>query len=170
MSITEEPLEAWFKREVLSHDEPLTRFLLRLWGSEDELADLRQEAYTRVYEAACAVKPHSPKAFLFTIARHLITDRVRRARAVAFYPCADEDIFAQLIDEISPEQQAAADAELQQLSCAMDMLTPKSREVLWLRRVQDFSQRETAVHLGVSEKTVEKHLSTGLRRLTELMR
>ena len=48
----EEPLDSWFKREILMHEEILMRFLARVWRRRDEMADIRQEAYARVYEAA----------------------------------------------------------------------------------------------------------------------
>ena len=47
----EEPLDSWFKREILSHEDILMRFLARVWSRRDELPDIRQEAYARVYEA-----------------------------------------------------------------------------------------------------------------------
>jgi RNA polymerase sigma-70 factor (ECF subfamily) len=164
-----ESLEVWFKREVLSHEEHLTRFLSRLWPRSDELADLRQEAYARVYEAAQKERPRQPKAFLFATARHLTTDRVRRERVVRFLTGGDDEVFNVLVDEVSPEQQVAAHGELSRLARALDQLTARSREVVWLRRVQQYSQKEVAERLGVSEKAVEKHLSIGVRRLAVLM-
>jgi RNA polymerase sigma-70 factor (ECF subfamily) len=35
--------------------------------------------------------------------------------------------------------------------------------VVWLRRVEQLSQREVAQRLGISEKTVEKHIAKGMR-------
>jgi DNA-directed RNA polymerase specialized sigma24 family protein len=58
----EEPLQSWFKREILCHEELLMRFLARTWPCRAEHADLRQETYARVYESALKVRPHQPKA------------------------------------------------------------------------------------------------------------
>lgn len=166
----EETLEVWFAREILSHDALLTCFISRFWPHRDELSDLRQEAYARVYQAARKSKPREPRAFLFATARHLMTDRVRRERTVAIYPCADTEVFCLLVDELSPEQQASAASDLKHLLRALGRLPPRNREVLWRRRVQEQSQREVAEQLGISEKTVEKHLSVGTRKLTELLK
>jgi hypothetical protein len=57
-----EPLDTWFKREILSHEEILVRFIRRVWPRSSEVADIRQEAYARVYEAARESRPHAPKA------------------------------------------------------------------------------------------------------------
>jgi len=165
-----EPLEVWFKREILSHEEMLMRFLARVWRNRDELTDIRQEAYARVYEASQKARPQAPKAFLFATARHLMADRVRRERIVSIRAGGDSDFLNVLVDEVTPERRASAGEELARLAHAFDRLTDKCREVVWLRRVKDLSQREVAEHLGLSEKTVEKHLRTGARLLAHYTR
>lgn len=166
----EEPLDLWFKREVLSHEEMLMRFLARVWPHRDELPDIRQEAYARVYEAAQKARPLAPKAFLFTTARHLMADRVRRERIVSIRAGGDTDFLNVLVDEVSPERRASVNEELVRLARAFDRLSAKCREVVWLRRVKELPQKEVAQRLGLSEKTVEKHLRTGARLLAHYTR
>ena len=76
----DDSLDEWFAREILVHEGALVAFLHRAWPDHAEVHDLRQEAYVRVYEAAARARPTAPRAFLFTTARHLITDRLRRWR------------------------------------------------------------------------------------------
>jgi RNA polymerase sigma factor (sigma-70 family) len=168
--VMEESLEIWFKREILGHEEMLMRFLARVWPHRDELSDIRQEAYARVYEAALKGRPQAPKAFLFTTARHLMADRIRRERIVSIRAGGDTDYLNVLVDEISPERRASAGEELARLARAFDRLSSKCREVVWLRRVKELSQKEVAEHLGLSEKTVEKHLRVGARLLAHYTR
>jgi len=165
----EEPLDVWFKREILSQEESLTRFLSRVWSRRDEVPDIRQESYARVYEAAQKERPQAPKAFLFTTARHLMVDRVRRERIVSIRAGGENEYLNVLVDEISPEQRVVADEELARLARAFDRLSTKCREVVWLRRVKELPQKEVAGRLGLSEKTVEKHLRTGARLLAKYM-
>lgn len=166
----DEPLDSWFKREILLHEEILMRFLARVWPRRDELADIRQEAYARVYEAAQRARPQAPKAFLFTIARHLMADRIRRERIVSIRAGGENEHLNVLVDEISPEQRVGANQELARLAQAFDRLSPSCREVIWLRRVKELSQKEVADHMGLAEKTVEKHLRQGARLLAHYMR
>ena len=67
-------LDNWFKREILTHEDSLVRYLLRTWPHRQDIVDLRQDTYGRVYEAAAKSRPQSPKAFLFATARNLMVD------------------------------------------------------------------------------------------------
>jgi RNA polymerase sigma factor (sigma-70 family) len=169
VAVMEEPLDSWFKREILSHEEILMRFLSRVWRRRDEVPDIRQESYARVYEAAQKSRPQAPKAFLFATAKHLMADRVRRERIVSIQAGGENEYLNVLIDEISPEQRVGANQELVRLARAFDRLSPKCREVMWLRRVKELSQKEVAARLALAEKTVEKHLRTGARLLAHYM-
>ena len=71
-------IDDWFMQDVLPLEPMLTRFLQRNWRNEAEIADLRQEAYARVYESARRELPLQVKPFLFQIARNLMIDRLRR--------------------------------------------------------------------------------------------
>src|SRR5687768_11848148 len=44
--------DAWFVHEILIHERTLMLFLQSRWPHRDELHDLRQEVYARVYESA----------------------------------------------------------------------------------------------------------------------
>lgn len=164
-----ESVKAWFVREVLVHEELLVNYLIRVWPRRDEVADLRQEIYIRVYQSGMTARPASAKAFLFATARHLMIDRIRRQRVIAIDTVGDLDALNVLIDEISPEQRVKARQELRRLAVAFDALPPKCRDTVWLRRVDQLSQNEVADRLGISPRTVEKHLMKGIRQLANAM-
>lgn len=160
-----ESLDLWFAREILVHEQALAHFLRRCWPHRDELHDLRQEVYVRVYEAAGKALPTTPKAFLFATARHLMADRVRRSRVVSIEAVGDFESLNVLIEEVTPERWSSGRQILKRLTEAFDRLPDRCREVIWLRRVEELSQKEVAMRLGISEKTVEKHLAKGVRLL-----
>lgn len=165
----DESLDNWFAREILSHEAALVRYLLRTWKNSDEVHDLRQEIYVRVYEAGARSRPVSPKSFLFTTARNLMADRVRRTRVVSIVAVGDLESLHVPVDSISPEQRINAYQELRHLAQAFDALPPRCREVVWMRRVEDVPQKEVASRLGISEKTVEKHVLKGVRLLADFL-
>jgi RNA polymerase sigma factor (sigma-70 family) len=156
-------LDDWFIREVLAHEAALVQYLARHWPRRDEVADLRQEVYVRVYEAAARALPTQPRAFVFTTARHLLADRARRGKVVSIEPMGDLEPLHVLVDEVSPERWCGGRQVLRRLADAFDRLPDRCREVVWLRRVEHLSQREVAHRLGISEKTVEKHIAKGMR-------
>jgi len=164
-----ESLDDWFKREVLPHEGGLRRYLSRVWPRGDEIADLCQETFARVYEAARVARPQSVRSFTFTTAHHLILDRIRRERVVSIEATGDVDALNVLVDEISPERRVSARQELKKLVRVFDRLPPRCRQIFWMRRVLDISQRDVAKRLGIHEKAVEKQVAKGGRLLVDWM-
>ena len=156
-------LDAWFAQEILVHEQALAYYLRRCWPHRDELHDLRQEVYVRVYESAGKALPTAPKSFLFTTARNLMADRLRRSRVVSIESVGDFEPLNVLIDEVTPERWSSGRQTLKRMAAAFDRLPDRCREVVWLRRVEELSQKEVAMQLGITEKTVEKQVAKGMR-------
>lgn len=163
----EEPLGQWFAREILVHEEGLTRFLLRSWPYRDEVHDLRQDTYVRVYEAARSARPGQPRAFLYATARNLMIDRVRHARVVPIEMMGDLEALNIPTDQPEPPEHAGTWQELRQLMEALDRLPDRCRAAVWLHKVEDLSYTDVALRQGVSVKTIEKQISKGLRYLAD---
>ena len=166
----EDSLDDWFIREILVHEETLVSYLLRRWPNRPDVNDLRQDTYVRVYEAAAKARPPVPKAFLFAVAAHLLADRMRRRRVVAIDAVGDIEALGVLVEEVSPERRISAHEELRRLAQAIDSLPPRCREVVWMRRVDDLPQKEVARRLGITEKSVEKHVMKGMKLLAAAFR
>ncbi|HEY4319231.1 MAG TPA: RNA polymerase sigma factor [Herbaspirillum sp.] len=164
-----ENLDDWFLMEVLPLEDALVRFLRRNSRSDDDVADLRQEVYVRVYEAAKIRKPDLVKPFVFSAARNLLIDRARRSQIVSIEAYADLDTLNLPIDDLTPERYAIGNEELRLLQNAMNELPIRCREVVKLRKIDGLSQREVAAHMGITEDTVEKQISKGVRALTEAL-
>ena len=98
-------LDGWFAREILVHEQALERYLRRRWPHPEEVHDLRQDTYVRVYEAAGKALPSAPKSFLFATARNLMTDRLRRAKVVPIFTVGEIDDLNVLVEDVSPERE-----------------------------------------------------------------
>lgn len=162
-------VDDWFVRDVLVLEPALMRFLKRHWREPAELADLRQETYARVYEAATKAIPAHAKAFVFMTARNLMIDRARRGRVVSIETVADFEALSVLGDEPSVEVALSSRQELAALCQAIDSLPPRCRDVVVMRKIEGRPQREVARALGIAEGTVEKQVSKGVRRLAEAL-
>jgi RNA polymerase sigma factor (sigma-70 family) len=158
-------LDQWFAMEVLPHEGLLRRYLLRVWRNPSEVADLIQEVYVRVYERARDQRPLKPKAFLFATARNLMTDELRRSPVVSIDTVQEIEGFDAMVDDLSPERRVSARQDLGRLANAFDLLSDKCRDVIWFRRVEGLSQRETADRMGLAEDAIESQLARGIRTL-----
>jgi len=165
--MNQDALDDWFMREVLPLEPMLTRFLQRNWRHEAEIGDLRQEAYARVYEAAKRERPQLVKPFLFQIARNLMIDRLRRQSVVSLESMVDVDWLNVSDDRPSSEAYVAARQELRLLQAALDKLPPRCRQVVLMRKVEGFSQREVAKEMGITIETVENQVAKGMRLLAQ---
>lgn len=163
----DQSIDLWFTAEILPHEAALTRYLTRVWPNRAEVSDLRQDVYVRVYESASRTRPTTPRAFLLTTARNLMIDRLRRERIVPIDFTEDLEALNVYVDEISPERRLSGREELQRLSQAFDALSDKCRSVMWLRRVEGLSQRDTATRLGMHEGAVESQMARGVRALAQ---
>jgi RNA polymerase sigma factor (sigma-70 family) len=162
-------LDDWFVREVLPHEAALLRYLARVWPNPADIQDIRHDAYVRILEGADRLRPIAPKSLLFTTARHLMIDRARRNRIVPIDLLEDLDSLNVLVDEVTPERRTSIRQQLITVTAAINRLPEKCREVLWLRRVENLSQKEIAGKLGVSEGTVEKHMMRAARLLVDFL-
>lgn len=164
-AMTAVDVEAWFVREVLPLESALMQFLQHNWRNEADIADLRQDVYERVCEAAQEHIPDHAKAFLFKTARNLLVDRVRRSQIVPIDVTSDFEALGIAWDAPDPESSVIARDELRRLQAALDRLPPRSREAVVLGRIEGLRGKEIAARMGVNESTVSIHLANGIRAL-----
>jgi RNA polymerase sigma-70 factor (ECF subfamily) len=162
-------VDAWFVREILPLEAALMQYLQHNWRNKSDIADLRQDIYVQVYESALKGLPESPKAFVFTSARHLLIRRMRREQIVPFEAVSDFDALGAAIETPGPENSVIARDELRRLQGAVDRLPPRAREAFVMQQVEGLSRREIAQRMGVSEKTVKTHLRDAGRALANIL-
>lgn len=167
-AMTPADVKRWFVREVLPLEAVLMHFLHQNWRNRAEIEDLRQDVYARVLEAARQQIPEKPKAFLIATARNLIVDRVRHYQVVPIDAVNDLDELGVAFDMPGPDRSVIARDVLRRLQVAIDLLPPRCREAVLLRRVDGLSRKEIAERMGVSENTVSDHITAGMRILADI--
>ena len=170
-NLTPIELDAWLAKEILVHERALRGYLSRFYKDAADVDDLVQETYARLLSLDDDTKAtvRNWHAFLFTSARNVALDRLRRSRVVSLDALAEMG-GVHVLDQTPPADVALnARQELALMSDAIASLPDRCREVLTLRKLYGLSQREVAARLKITESTVEKHVAHGVRLCAERM-
>lgn len=143
---------------------PLRRYLARLLHNEAEAEDVAHDAYLRVYPTVERDGAEKPEALLYTTARRLAINRLKR-RAISPISGAEAPLDHTAAAQPGVAQQVMARQELARLEAAIAALPPGCRQVLLLRKVEFLSHQEIADRLGIAISTVEKQHARALRLL-----
>lgn len=162
-------IKHWFTQEVLPLERDLVRFIARHCRDGADIPDVRQEVYERMLAGAPADGLRSTRSYVFTVARHVLIDRARRAKIVSFEQIADIDTVDAQVDVLAEDRHMTARDELRRAMLGLEQLPPRCREVVRLRKVEGLSIRETADRMQVSHHTIERQLTLGLRALANFM-
>jgi RNA polymerase sigma-70 factor (ECF subfamily) len=159
---------ASFYRSTLT---PLRRYLARMLGNRGDAEDLAHDAYVRVYEAMDDQYVERPEAFLFTTARRLALNQIRR-RKIAPVQAGDGAKIIEFTAAGGPgvERVVMARQEWARLEAAIAGLPAGCRTVLLLRKVEHLSHKEIGANLGIAVSTVEKQHARALRLLRAALR
>lgn len=161
--------KVWFVREVLPLEPALMQFFRRSWRNKADVEDLCHDVYVRVYEAARREIPFPARPFVFSVARNLLINRVRREHIVSIDAVADLDTLGIALDEPGPDRSAMARQELQRLQTALDRLPPRCREAVVLRKIEGLGRRDIASRMGIAEATVAEYLAIGIDTLADIL-
>jgi RNA polymerase sigma-70 factor (family 1) len=161
MPTTSESRTETFVRLFADSRQALHRYIRRFVRSSETAQEIVQEAFLRTYRERESVT--TLRAFLFSTARNLAANEYRHRRTV------ERDTLASL-------DESRADAECESLESgllrdernrlvqeAINRLHPQCRAAFTLRVFHEYSYKEVADHLGISVKTVEKHIARGMR-------
>lgn len=128
----------------------------------DEADDLAQETFLRAHRSGGLGGVRNLRAYLLQAARNLFRDRLRRDRLAEFVPLEDS-VSDRVHDRApSPEAVAAAREEMAAVLEALAALPERARHAVLLHKFHQLSYAEVAAVMGISPRTVEKHLARGL--------
>jgi RNA polymerase sigma factor (sigma-70 family) len=153
---------AWVAREVLVHEASLRAWLRRRM-SPDDVEDVVQECYCRIASLGDVSHIRSGRAYLFTTARMLVLERIRRSRVVSIDTAIELETLDVADEHPSPEQIAAGRQELHRVKRLIDELPERCRNIFRMRKIEGLSQKEVAEALNISEHIVENDVVKGLR-------
>ena len=157
-------------RLIEKYQHRLLRYLVYLSGRRDLAEDFFQETWVHVLERGGQYDGrHEFSTWLFTIARHLVIDHLRRKRPTSLESLTDQDDLAPF-DIPAAGQPSAFDATVQreqneQISAGMQHIAAEYRETLLLRFQEGMSLEEIASVIGAPLGTVKSRIYRGLSAL-----
>lgn len=138
--------------------ELVSRTIRGIVHSEVDVEDLVQECFFRVYRARNRYRPDAPPgAWVHRIAVNTALSHLRRRRGDHELPLEIEIPMTDP-DLVQAETRVALEA-------AMAGLSPKVREALRLRHLEDRPRDEIALTLGVPSGTVASRVARGMEML-----
>lgn len=152
------PLEGQARRWLTQHVRSL---------SSSDVDDLIQESFYRIWMTDLSAIQR-PAAYLYVILRNLLLRRSRHAKIVPMERMGEIDELSIPNDELGPDRTISARQELDRLSRIVEAMPEQCRRVFELRKLEGLSQREVSLKLGISERTVEKHLAKALGRVMQM--
>jgi RNA polymerase sigma-70 factor, ECF subfamily len=160
MPVSESRSEIFTKLFAESRDA-LHRYIRRFVGSNETAKEIVQEAFLRTYRERASVT--TLRAFLFSTARNLAANDYRHRRTVERSVAGDLADLRVNSESESPESELLRDERNRLIQEAIDHLPRQCRAAFTLRVFHECSYQEVAKRLGISAKTVEKHIARGLR-------
>ncbi len=157
----------WIKRNILPHEPALRSWLKLRITSDLDIDDVVQETYAKLVALESVDEIRDPKSYAHQIAFSIIASHVRHARIVPIRSVGNLEFVAVATPEPNAEERLEYRDQLNDLNAALALLPDACRAAFLMRRVEGYSQRETARHLGISEKTVEKYMTRTVRLLMD---
>jgi RNA polymerase sigma-70 factor (ECF subfamily) len=152
---------AAFEECYTAHAKELFSFLLKYCSDRTHIEDMVQETFCRLWAGRAQLKPAlCVRNYLFTIARNLWNDHLRRQ--MAGQPLSYECLHAAGIEvhdrrEDHPDRLAQAEI-VRFVQSQVDRLAEKERAALVLRKVNGLSYDEIARVIGESERNVKRRV------------
>ncbi|MEA3178103.1 MAG: hypothetical protein QOI59_1626 [Gammaproteobacteria bacterium] len=161
MPTTSESRTEIFTKLFAESRQALHSYIRRFVRSSETAKEIVQEAFLRTYRQGDSVT--TLRAFLFSTARNLAANEYRHQRTV------ERGVLASLEDSSASEECESLESGLLRdernrlVQEAIDRLPPQCRAAFTLRVFHECSYKEVAERLGISVKTVEKHISRAMR-------
>ncbi len=155
---------------VKRYKDQLLNFIYRFVGSQEEAEDIIQETFLRVYRKRKAYKRIAKfSTWIYTIAGNLARTELRRRKRRKLFSVTDmgyEDRDYEISDEdFNPENQVDGIIQEEIIQKEIAMLSPKFREVIILRDVQELSYEEISTIIKVPIGTVKSRVNRGRLKL-----
>jgi RNA polymerase sigma-70 factor (ECF subfamily) len=158
----------WIASHILPLESQARRWLSRHVRSlsVSDADDLIQEAYSRIWSADFETIQNA-RAYFYQALRNLLLEQARHAQIVPMERMGEIERLRIPSEAPGLERHIGARQELERLRAFVMALPAQCRRAFELRKIHGLSQREAASEMGISERTLEKHLAKALERVSQ---
>lgn len=155
---------AAYRQLFLQYYTMVYRFLLRMTHDEEAAKDISQEIFMKIWINRNWLDPnHSVKSLIFVMAKNAAINYLKSKGRLAVNI---ED--KEFVDSKSTE----TDLEYSELKSTLDhrieSMPEQRKRIFTMSRYNQMSNKEIADKLGLSVRTVEKHLELALRDIKDI--
>jgi RNA polymerase sigma factor (sigma-70 family) len=146
----------------------LRMLLLRRGRTREEAEDLIQDAFLKMQEyCERGGQVRQPEGFLVRTVLRLAANARRDAHRNLYYEEPVENLTLIVDTTPTPDEVLAGDQCLERMRDALDAVSRRTRDVLFMQRLDGLSYAQIAQRLGVSISAVEKHIASALAILAD---
>ena len=142
----------------------LMKVCRRRGRSQEDAEDLIQEAFLRLHEYCRKAEVRDEEAFLTRTVSNLAISQYRREKIVSFAQETVEELeqTAGLSDSYpGPERICAAQQRLDEITRTLGAVSDRTCQIFLAQRA-GYSYEEIAADLGISHRTVQKHIARAM--------
>jgi len=154
--------EVYFNAFYAAHIQSASNFAYYKSADKARSLDLAQEAFIKIWENCAKIEFKKATSFLFTVINNLFLNTIKHEKVVFEYAKSSPYLD---VNNQSPDYLLEEEEFKEKLKRAIADLTAGEREVFLMNRIDGKKYREIAEILGLSQKAVEKRMSSALKKL-----
>ena len=145
--------------------------LYRYTRNRSDIDELMQETFARIFCAPekAVMNVRSERAFVLTVTRNVALDWYRRRQIVIIQYTPDMELLDVTDDGADLENGLHIEQEIEKLLSGIADLPLKCGQVFVMCHIMGLTQKEASQAFGISENTVEQHLTRASRMLAASM-
>ena len=139
-------------------------FTLAVYKTADreDAEEIIQDVFISIWDRRHELRIDYLEAYLTRAVNLKLIDRLRKKiKAHTKVDIESISIPTEIIDYLTVEDFTT------QIAASLNKLSEKTKEVYYLSRNEEKSQKEIALHLGLTEKAVEYHITKALKQLKQ---
>jgi RNA polymerase sigma factor (sigma-70 family) len=166
---TSEPLtndrNASVRELINQHNDELVNYIRRWVRTKADAQDVAQEAYARIFRLGDPSVVSHFRAYLFQAAKNIACNLIRSRLNLEKF--VKKESLKGGADTITPERICIAREELEAVKRAFQLLPPRTRLVIHLRKEDGLSYEEIGLKLGIKALSVRRLVDRAMEFLLE---